>query len=317
MTTATHHKINRPMKIGVVMPIVEDAKLGRPPSYTTIRDLALQAEQRGFDSVWVFDHLLFRDPAKETVGIWEAWTILSALAATTSQVELGTLVMCTAFRNPALLAKMASAVEEVSNGRLILGLGAGWHQPEFDAFGFPFDHKVDRFEEALQIIGPLLREGYVDFKGTYYSAPDCELRPRGPRPAGPQILIGAFKPRMLQLTARHADSWNTCWLGHAPALAEPRAKLEAACKAEGRDPTTLAITVGVTIKYPDGSEPDEPASDPEKVITGTPQEVAGAFQEYAKLGVAHLICSLSSCHTESVDWLAEALNVYRVMRDVG
>lgn len=311
MTIPTDRDTKRTMKIGVVMPIVEDQELGQPPSYTTIRDLALQAEQSGFDSVWVFDHLLFRDPEKETVGIWEAWTILSALAAATSQVELGTLVMCTAFRNPALLAKMASTVEEVSNGRLILGLGAGWHQPEFDAFGFPFDHKVDRFEEALKIIGPLLREGYVDFNGTYYSAPNCELRPRGPRLGGPPILIGAFKPRMLQLTARHADSWNTCWLGHAPALAEPRAKLEAACAAEGRDPTTLDVTVGVSIKYPDGSEPDEPASNPDKVITGTAQDVANAFQEYAQLDVAHLICSLSPCHTKSVEWLAEALNLYR------
>lgn len=311
MTTAARKGGKPPMKIGVVMPIVEDAEHGRPPDYATIRDLALQAEEAGFDSIWVFDHLLFRGPDQQTVGIWEAWTILSALAAETSRVELGTLVMCTAFRNPALLAKMASAVEEVSKGRLILGLGAGWHQPEFDAFGFPFDHKVDRFEEALQIIGPLLRDGYVDFTGKYYSAPNCELRPRGPRPSGPPILIGAFKPRMLQLTARHADSWNTCWLGHAPALAEPRSKIEAACVAEGRDPATLDVTVGVSIKYPARLGADEPTPGPDKVITGTPREVADAFQEYTQQGAAHLICSLSPCHTESLSWLAEAFNLYR------
>ncbi len=311
MTTPTDRESGGSTKIGVVLPIAEDEELGRPPSFSTIRDLALQAEGSGFDSVWVFDHLLFRSPEGQTAGIYEAWTILSALAVATSRVELGTLVMCTPFRNPALLAKMVSTVEEVSNGRLILGLGAGWHQPEFDAFGFPFDHKVDRFEEALQIIGPLLREGQVDFQGKYYSAPNCELRPRGPRPAGPPLLIGAFKPRMLQLTARHADSWNTCWLGHAEALAEPRAKMEAACAAEGRDPATLDVTVGVTLQYPAAVEADAPPPNREKVITGTPDEVAAAFQEYAQLGVAQLICALHPCHGESLAWLAQALSLYR------
>ncbi len=311
MTTPTDRGASGSTKIGVVMPIAEDEQLGRPPSFSTIRDLALQAEGSGFDSVWVFDHLLFRFHEGQTVGIYEVWTILSALAAATSRVELGTLVMCTPFRNPALLAKMASTVEEISDGRLILGLGAGWHQPEFDAFGFPFDHKVNRFEEALQIIGPLLRDGHVDFQGKYYSAPNCELRPRGPRPAGPPLLIGAFKPRMLQLTARHADSWNTCWLGHAEALAEPRAKMEAVCAAEGRDPATLDVTVGITLQYPAAVAPDAPPSNREKVITGTPDQVAAAFHEYAQLGVAHLICALHPCHNESLTWLAEALSLYR------
>src|SRR4051812_12310629 len=147
----------KPMRVGVIMPIAEGDATGAP-SYAAIRALARQAEAAGFDSIWVYDHLLFRFPEQPTGGIWEAWTLLAALAEATERVELGTIVLCVPFRNPAVLAKMADTLEEISGGRLILGLGAGWHQPEFDAFGIPFDHKVDRFEEALQIITSLLRE---------------------------------------------------------------------------------------------------------------------------------------------------------------
>jgi alkanesulfonate monooxygenase SsuD/methylene tetrahydromethanopterin reductase-like flavin-dependent oxidoreductase (luciferase family) len=222
-------------------------------------------------------------------------------------VQLGTLVMCVPFRNPAVLAKMADTVDEISQGRLILGLGAGWHQPEFDAFGLPFDHKVDRFEEALQIIVPLLREGRVDFTGTYYSAPNCELRPRGPSARGPEILIASFKPRMLQLTTRYADSWNTAWLGLPTALPERRAKLEAACAAEGRDPATLAVTIGVIVAYSaTGTASDTPPS-PDKVLSGSAAEVAAGLRAYADMGVAHVICSLDPTTPEAVAGLAEAL----------
>ena len=112
---------------------------------------------------------------------------------------------CTGFRNPAILAKMADTLDEVSDGRVVLGLGAGWHEPEYHAFGIPYDHRVGRFEEALAIIVPLLREGRVDFQGQYYQARDCVLAPRGPRAGGPPILIGAQRPRMMALAARYAD----------------------------------------------------------------------------------------------------------------
>jgi probable F420-dependent oxidoreductase len=298
------------MKVGVILPIAEDDKTNATLGYAAIRDIALAAEQAGFDSIWVFDHLLFRFGDKPTAGIWEAWSILAALAAVTSRVELGTLVMCTAFRNPALLAKMAVTVDEISGGRLILGLGAGWHQPEFDAFGIPFDHKVDRFEEALEIIVPLVRDGAVDFHGTHYSAANSELRPRGPR-AGIPILIGAAKPRMLRLTARVADSWNTAWLGDPSALDERKAKIDAACQAEGRSPGSLELTVGVQLTYPPDLAAGGQPPDPGKHITGAPADVAAAFGAYAERGAGHLICSLSSDTREALDWLAEGLRLYR------
>jgi alkanesulfonate monooxygenase SsuD/methylene tetrahydromethanopterin reductase-like flavin-dependent oxidoreductase (luciferase family) len=301
------------MKIGVVLPIVEDVETQQINSYQTVRAFALQAEQANFDSIWIFDHLLFRRPNQPTGGIWEAWTMATALAEATRRVEIGTLVLCTAFRNPALLAKMASTLDEVSNGRLILGLGAGWHQPEFDAFGIPFDHRVGRFDEVLQIMAPLLREGYVDFSGTYYSAPNCELRPRGPRPDGPPILIGAFGPRMLQITARYANTWNTCWHGRVSSIAVNRAAVEAACRAAGRDPATLEITAGVMVACParDGTAQEE--LNPDKTLFGSVEEVAAALREYEQAGVGHVICWLSELNAGGLAWFADVLHAYREM----
>ncbi len=294
------------MKIGVVLPIAEHPEKRQIFSFSQIRELARVAEDVGFDSAWLFDHLIFRFPDRPATGIWELWTMLAAVAAVTERVELGTLVICTAFRNPAVLAKMADTLEEISGGRLILGLGAGWHQPEFDAFGISFDHKVDRFEEALQIIAPLLREGRVDFHGRYESAPNCELLPRGSRPGGPPILVGAFKPRMLRLTARHADAWNTCWHGFAnEKFATERAALEEACRAEGRDPASIKVTVGLGVQYTPGADDAErPARD--KALSGSVDEVAEGFAEYARLGVDHLVCALDVNTAESFAWLAEA-----------
>ena len=175
------------MKIGGMIRIAEAAEGPdrRCPSYAEIRDIALRMEVAGFDAIWLADHLLYRRPNQPTAGIWECWTILSALAEATSRIELGTLTLCSSIRNPAVLAKMAATLDEVSGGRFIFGIGAGWNEPEYRAFGLPFDRRVDRFEEALQIITPLLREGRVDFAGQHYTARDCEILPRGPRPSGP------------------------------------------------------------------------------------------------------------------------------------
>src|ERR687893_2015533 len=181
---------------------------GATPRWSDLAAIARRAEEVGFDSLWVQDHLLFRYPDQEPEGPWESFSLLAALAAVTSRVELGTLVTCVSYRNPALTAKIADTIDEISGGRLILGLGAGWHEPEYAAFGFPYDHRVSRFEEALQIITALLRTGHVDFQGAYYTARDCELRPRGPRPEGPPILVGGSGERMLRIAARYADAWN-------------------------------------------------------------------------------------------------------------
>jgi alkanesulfonate monooxygenase SsuD/methylene tetrahydromethanopterin reductase-like flavin-dependent oxidoreductase (luciferase family) len=305
------------MKIGLVLPIAEDEERGAPPSYGEIRDLALEAEAAGLDSVWVYDHLLFRFPEKPTAGIWEVWTLLSALAEATNSVQIGTIVLCTAFRNPAVLAKMAATLDEISGGRLILGLGAGWHQPEFDAFGIPFDHRVGRFAEALQIIAPLLREGAVDFNGTYYQAPNCEIRPRGPSPRGPEIMVAAFGQRMLKLTAQYADSWNTAWLGEATALDKPKAELEAACTEVGRDPATLGVTVGLSVAYPAPAADESTPDKPRKALAGAPEEVARSLQDYERRGVRHAICGLHNPNSEAIQWLAQVATAFRGLAPEG
>ncbi|MGH2559196.1 MAG: LLM class flavin-dependent oxidoreductase, partial [Thermomicrobiales bacterium] len=166
----------RPIKVGFFVPAQQGGMADGALRWADIRAMALRAEEIGFDSFWLPDHLITRHPGQPTSGPWECWSLLCALAASTSKIELGTGVICTGFRNPALLAKMADTLDEISGGRLILGLGAGWHEPEFTAFGYPFDHRVGRFEEATQIITKLLRTGQVDFTGEYYTARECELR---------------------------------------------------------------------------------------------------------------------------------------------
>jgi alkanesulfonate monooxygenase SsuD/methylene tetrahydromethanopterin reductase-like flavin-dependent oxidoreductase (luciferase family) len=239
------------VKIGLMVFLANDRENNRRRPYETIRAEAQQAETDGFDSIWLADHLLYRKPGEATRGIWECWTMLAALAEATERVEIGTLVLCNSFRNPAILAKMATTADEVSGGRLILGVGAGWNEPEYQAFGLPFDHRVDRFEEALQILKPLLREGHVDFEGQYYQARNCDDVPRGPRQAGPPLLVGSEGPRMLKLTAQYADLWNTGYMGQPETMIPRLATIEAACRAIGRDPATLGITALIGLWFPD------------------------------------------------------------------
>ena len=288
----------RPLKVGLLLPDTERQMDGGTARWVDLLAMARAAEAAGFDSLWVTDHLLHRpadgDAASEDVfgrtgtrGAWECWSLLSALAATIERVELGTIVLCTGFRNPALLAKMADTVDEVSGGRLVLGLGAGWNEPEHSAFGYPFDHRVSRFEEALTIITTLLRTGRIDFRGTYYEARECELRPRGPRPLGPPIMIGTTGRRMLELTARHADSWNT-WFIHTDNrvedLAPFRKAVDAACVAVGRDPATLERTLAVMVEV----GPHAPSPTSAATLAGTPEELAAGLRAYADAGIAHV-----------------------------
>lgn len=303
------------MKVGVIIGISEDGETGETPRYADVRASALAAEAAGIDAVWLYDHLVYRfGEPPVTRGTWEAWTLLSALAEATTRAELGVLVMCVPFRNPAVLAKMADTLDEVSGGRFTLGLGAGWHQPEFDAFGIPFDNKASRFEDGVKVITPLLREGRVDFRGTYASAPNCELRPRGPRPGGPPVLIASSGPRMLRLTAEHADSWNTAWLGDPSALDEPLAQLHAACDEVGRERASLGITVGITVRFPDllpAPDPGATAPDPAKVISGTVDYVAAALRGYAERGVAQVIVNVDPAGETTFARLVEARELAR------
>jgi probable F420-dependent oxidoreductase len=264
-------------------------------------------EAANLDSIWVYDHLLYRWPGHPADGIWECWTMLSALAEATQRVQIGTLVACTQFRNPALTAKMASTLDEVSGGRLILGLGAGWHQPEFEAFGFPFDHRVSRFEEALGIIAPLLREGRVDFSGTYFSVRDCELIPRGPRAGGLPLLVAGKRPRMLRLVARYADSWNTAWHSGPAAARNAIAEMHAACIAEGRSPATLSLTVSVPVAFPELGG----VSSRGEYLSGPPSAIAETLRGFEELGVQHVMVEFAPYTAEALDRFAQGVSAFR------
>jgi probable F420-dependent oxidoreductase len=304
----THNTSKQPMKLGIILEIGEGSLEGRTPTFQDLQALAQAAEQSGLDSLWVADHLIYRFPGEEESASWEAFTMLSALAAVTTHVELGPMVACTSFRPPALLAKMADALDEISRGRFILGLGAGWHQPEYEAFGYPFDHLASRFEEALQVIVPLLRDGHVDFQGNYYQVNNCVLRPRGPSKAGLPILIGAKRPRMLRLVARYADAWNTAW--HVdPAVVQQRyAQLQAACTEVGRDPATITLTAGTIVRLQSGEDATS-----ERAITGSPEEIARRLHDFASIGVAHLIVILEPLTLTTIEQFGRIAELVRAL----
>jgi probable F420-dependent oxidoreductase len=274
--------------------------------------MARAAEEVGFDSLWVGDHLLFRDPGLPPRGPWEAWSVLAALAGITERIRLGPLVASVSFHNPAILAKKAATIDEISGGRLILGLGAGWNEAEYRAFGFPFDHRLQRFEEALTIIRRLLRDGEVDFAGRYHQARECLLLPRPARSGGPPIMIGTMGPRMLHLAARYADAWNTwfTWYGNRPAgLTALKEKVDAACLAEGRDPATLERSAAVLVQLEDRAVPrrggPEESAPP---VRGSSQEIADQISALAAAGISHFQLVLDPITVRSIERLAPVVD---------
>ncbi|TMF15171.1 MAG: LLM class flavin-dependent oxidoreductase [Chloroflexi bacterium] len=267
-------------------------------------------EQIGFDSVWVGDHLLYRDEVYGARGPWEAWTTLAGIAASTSRIAIGPLVACTSFHNPAMLAKLATTVDEISGGRLILGLGAGWNETEYRAFGFPFDRRVARFAEAFTIIRTLLHEGRIDFEGEFYSARDCELVPRARR-GGPRLMVGSIGERMLALAAPYVDSWNAwfSWTGNRPdGVAPLRAKVDAACVAAGRKPGEVERTVAVLVRLPGATGRRE--VDPSEQTTpleGSPVVIAESLRAYAREGINHVQLVIDPITEASLEALAPVL----------
>jgi alkanesulfonate monooxygenase SsuD/methylene tetrahydromethanopterin reductase-like flavin-dependent oxidoreductase (luciferase family) len=286
------------MKVGLILPMTEnDHGMKR---YRELRDLSCHAESAGLDSIWVCDHMLFRRKGlPPTRGTWEAATLAAGICEATSRAEIGTLVMCTAFRNPALLAKMAVTLDEISDGRLVLGLGAGWHRPEMTAFGLPTTMMISRFEEAVTIIATLLRDGRIDFAGRYYTAPDCEVKPRGPRPSGIPILIGGEGQRVMRLAAQFGDAWNTAWYGTADAMDEHLSAFRAACKDAGRDPAEIDATVGMNARYSSLSDPE------------SKEAVRRTLIGFRQRGIQHVICDINPFDRASIDWFAGLVNESR------
>jgi len=275
---------------------------GRTPSWPDIRAFAEHAEAAGLDSVWVCDHFFGSMPGAPPEGVHEAWTLATALATATKRVEIGQLVTCATYRNPGLLAKMAVTADAVSGGRLLLGLGAGWHDTEYAAFGYPTDHRVSRLEEVLEIVVPLLRGETVSFAGRFHGVADAVLLPPPDRRI--PLLVAGNGPRMLRLTARHAEAWNTAWFaGPDECLRERVAALESALGEEGRDPSTLRRTVGMYVADP-AVAPDE-----SEAFTGSVDDLAETLTRFGELGFAEVIAVLEPMNERSLDRLAEARNL--------
>jgi alkanesulfonate monooxygenase SsuD/methylene tetrahydromethanopterin reductase-like flavin-dependent oxidoreductase (luciferase family) len=300
----------RPLKVGIQLPEVE--REVRWPEYLA---LARRSEELGYDSIWVGDHLLYRGPGDtEPRGPWECWSMLAALAAGTERIELGPLVASTSFHAPAMLAKKAATVDEISGGRLTLGLGAGWNETEYTAFGFPFDHRISRFEEAFTIIRTLLTAGAIDFQGTYYTVRDCELRPRGPRPAGPPILLGSSGERMLAIAAPYIDSWNAWFVdtGNRPqGIAPLREKVDAAARAAGRDPRQIERTVAVLVRLRSGRGREAGDAEQQSVppVEGSPETMAETLRAFAREGIGHVQLVLDPITLASLEEFAPVLEL--------
>jgi probable F420-dependent oxidoreductase len=290
------------LRVGVQLPEVE--RDVRWPEYVA---MARAAEEVGFDSIWLGDHLLYRDDGRPERGPWEVWTLLAALATVTERVRLGPLVACTAFHPPAVLAKMAATVDEVSGGRLVLGLGAGWNEPDFRAFGLPFDHLASRFEEAFEIIRRLLAGARVTYAGRYSSVEDAVLLPMPRR--RPPMMIGSSGPRVLRATLPHVESWNA-WFdiyGNTPqGFAEESERISAAAKEVGRDPAEIERSACVHVVLEESDETRQ-VGDDVPPVTGPPEEAAGRIREFGEAGADEVVVVVSPCTEASIRALGEAL----------
>ncbi len=292
-------------RFGIQLPEVE--RVVRWPGYAA---MARAAEEVGFDSIWVGDHHLYRGDGRPERGPWEAWTLLAGLASVTERVRLGPLVACLNFHSPAVLAKTVATVDEVSGGRLTVGVGAGWNRAEFDAFGIPFDHRASRFEEAFGIVRRLLAGERVTYEGRWHSVKDAVLLPRPE--VRPPMMVGSSGERVLAATLPHVETWNTWydWYGNVPeGFRAKQRDIDAACERAGRDPATLERSACVLVRLGDAAErPDEEGVTP---LRGSPVEIADGLRAMVDAGADEVIVVADPITDGSIRRLGEVLESLR------
>jgi alkanesulfonate monooxygenase SsuD/methylene tetrahydromethanopterin reductase-like flavin-dependent oxidoreductase (luciferase family) len=290
------------LRVGIQLPETE-----REVHWAEYVAMARAAESAGFDSIWLGDHMLYRGDGRRERGPWDAWTLLAGLAAETERVRLGPLVACAAFHPPGVLAKMASGVDEISAGRLVLGLGAGWNRPEFDAFGIPFDHLASRFEEAFEIIRRLLAGERVSFSGRYWNLDDAVLLPSPRR--RPPLMVGSNGPRLLAATLPHVDVWNTWFDGYGnrpEGFADLSATIDDAARRVGRPPEEIARSACVFVVL-DRSTADRQVGDEVPPLEGTAEHIARVLREFEEAGADEAILVVSPITERSIRTLGEAV----------
>ena len=291
------------MNVGIQLPEVE-----RVVRRDELAAMARAAEECGYDSLWVGDHLLYRGDGRPERGPWDCWTTLAWLAEITERVELGPLVACTAFHPPGILARQAAAVHELSGGRLVAAFGAGWNQEEFRAFGLPFDHHVSRFEEAFTIIRRLLAGERVSFEGQFHAVSDAVLFPRLERK--PKLMVGANAPRMLSITLPHVDAWNTWFTPYGNTVegfARHNAELSLAAERAGRDSAEIARSACVLVEVDGGSEVGRTAERPRDVPAVLASDLADHLRGLAEAGADEAILVLDPITESSIRSLQTAL----------
>lgn len=293
------------MRIGLICELHGRPKdESREPSWESIQQRALTAEDVGFDMFVFEDALLYRGE-EATDGVWESVSIASAVAATTSRINLGQSVINSPYRSPAMTAKIADTIDEISGGRYVLGIGAGnTADSDYEAFGFPTDKRYSRFAEAIKIIHGLLKTGQVDFEGEFYTARHAELVLRGPRPEGPPINIAAGGQKMLALVAKYADAWNWwSWGETLDQLTERMtpivALLDQACDAEKRDPTSLRRTLDLYTVVPEGFSAD--GLQLEHPVAGSSEEIASHILSLGNLGFEEVRCDVFPRTPETIE----------------
>jgi len=289
-------------RVAVQLPEVE-----RAVHWPEYRAMAVAAEESGFDGIYVGDHLLYRGDGRPERGPWSSWELLAALAAVTERVDLGPLVACAGFHPPAVLAKMAATVTDVSEGRFVLALGAGWNEAEFRAFGIPFDRRVARFEEAFAIIRGLLAGDRVTLDGEFHSVDDAVLLP--PARHRTRLMIGSNGPRMLGIALPHVDAWNTWYEDYgntAEGFAALNDKISAAARDAGRAPEeiTRSACAFVVLDRDAGERRTTPDAPP---IAGSPDQIAARIRELADAGADEVILVVSPIDERSIRTLAQVL----------
>lgn len=302
------------MKIGVQLPEVE-----WEVPFPELVEMAQAAEMVGFDSVWYGDHLIY-NLAVGARGPWEAWTTLAAIAQATTTIELGPLVASTSFHAPAMLAKQVATVDAISEGRLIVGLGAGWNQREYDAFGFAFDKRVSRFEEAFTIVRTLLADGEIDYHGNFYDADRCVLHPRSPRQGGPPLMVGSIGDRMLDITLPHVAAWNMWWSQYgntAAGFAREKARVDQLILAAGRSVDDVDATAAVHVRLEGGAGRlmgDYVGDAVVEPLTGSVDELADQLRGFEAAGAAHVQLCVDPITRDSIEWLGGVLAAFRRTR---
>jgi alkanesulfonate monooxygenase SsuD/methylene tetrahydromethanopterin reductase-like flavin-dependent oxidoreductase (luciferase family) len=294
----------RPIRVGIQLPEVE-----RDVRWAEVVAMARAAEASGFDSVWLGDHLLYRDDGRPERGPWDAWTMLAGLAAATEHVRLGPLVACLGFHPPGVLARMAASVNEIADGRLVLGVGAGWNETEFRAFGIPFDHRVGRFEEAFDIVRRLLDGERVTARGRFWQVEEALLLPVPVR--RPTLMVGSSGDRVLRMTLPHVDAWNTWYdlYGNTPdGFARENAKITSEAELAGRDPSDIQRSACALV-LADPASKERPRSADHPPLEGSMATIARGLSELGEAGAHEVIIVADPITEGSIRTLGEAVAI--------